>query len=520
MSVETIEAISGLWPIIVSATLLAIAFIFRDPIKGVLGNFTQLEVERGDTKVSMSQEPEEAELEKQSKVQEIDESELEESVSEKVSEQLEPGTSGEWISEMAHAFFRGDSERGEESYKRAQESERDAEQRVKNEAFYLFLSYKSGETSALGKLRELAEQTNSSPETLSNVRNWIGMSYELASDPAKAAEAYQLASEAAPTDERRAALKVSAAQCLSAAGDREMAYSGLTNEINKSNAHGALSILYKGLASQYEVAGDSELRAIALEKAIQYNPSDTRALFDAGYSFSENDFDALSLLHYNTILKFKSNHGTALNNIAVAYGELQMPVHETEFLKRAVEENNTLAASNLAKQYIDAGFAEEASQVLNRARRQDDAHPNVGRALADIADTKEKESEMEKEYLVAAREQRRFLLSFADAYIIDCENSVGNFDGNWHFSDGVAASLTEENNKLSIEWERGSKKHRIIGHIGNYGAKITKYTRKSEYSTVDLGDRGYAYLDQKGQQIEIMIMKDGTHSFMTLRRVE
>jgi Flp pilus assembly protein TadD len=403
------------------------------------------------------------------------------------------------------------------TYKRAQEAESDAIQKLQNEAFYLYLRYRCRDVSAFGKLKAMVERANAIPEALFEVYRFIGASYKFSNDFLKAAKAYENSIKNARTEEERADSTGFAADCLFAAGNQEQAYCRIMEEIRKSESSEALSALYKSLAMLYELAEDSEFRAITLEKALEYSPNDVSLRFNAAYSYGENDLDTLALLHYNTLLKFEPNDNKALNNIAVAYGELKILTQKTRFLKKAIKENETLAAANLAYQYIDAGFVEEAMQILNEAKQQENAHPNVGRALAAAAERQELDAEIEKKFIETAREQGRFLLAFAEAYFVDCA-SAASFEGAWHFFDEVEATAIRENDELKIGWERGGKKHRIVAHVKNQGARITKYTRNDDYFSNDLGDKGYAFLLQEEQQIQIMTLKGHKHSFLTLRR--
>ena len=66
------------------------------------------------------------------------------------------------------------------------------------------------------------------------------------------------------------------------------------------------------------------------------------------------------MMHYRTLLKFEPNNTGALNNIAILYGEGDMPINGVGSYKKAIQNGNALAAANLAYQYMDAGFADEA----------------------------------------------------------------------------------------------------------------------------------------------------------------
>lgn len=156
-------------------------------------------------------------------------------------------------------------------------------------------------------------------------------------------------------------------------------------------------------------------------------------------------------------------------------------------------------------------------EILDKAQQEEDPHANVGSALAAVERQREAESKSETEALNAAREQRQFLLSFAEAYF-NGHTGGHRFEGAWHFLDGVEATSERDNNQVKISWERGDEKYNITAKPKNRGAIVTTYKRPGYYYSVGSGDKGFAYLSDDGKQMEIMILTGNTHSFRTLRR--
>src|SRR5215217_1746854 len=332
MDPETINAISNLWLLALIVLLIVGVILFYKQIRSALDRLIALRFRRGDTELSSEfakSPPVEAEppayADERATPPQLEVESREESVV------VEPGTQSDPFDTMIFAFLRNDILRGEEAYKQLQEAEANAVQKLRNKAVYLYLRYKSGDTSAFEQLQNLAEEENLPSEILPTVYNFIGNCYDLGDNFLKAAEAYEAAAEAAQSEEDRATYIASAAGGLFAAGSREEAFNRVTQEIDKTSTPKALSTLYTELASLYEKTGDSELRAIALEKAIEYQPNDTDLRFGAAYSYSENDLSTLALMHYQTLLEFKPDDTMALNNLGVTYGELNMPVKRSDF---------------------------------------------------------------------------------------------------------------------------------------------------------------------------------------------
>jgi tetratricopeptide (TPR) repeat protein len=494
---ETINAISGLWllALIVLATVGII--LFRAQIRNVLDTFTTLQFRRGETELSLSKETNalEAEAPPQAQAQErgvTEQLEVAEPHQEVLG--LEEATSNDPFREMFIAFRNDGMKGGEEAFERLQETESNEVEKLRNEAVYLYLRYSHGDTAALEKLQDLAERANEAPDAKPTVFSYIGAAYKRGDDFLKAQEAYETAAETAQTEEQRAGSVVAAARCIFAAGNREEAYSRIMGQIGESDDSRALFTLYSGLASLYEQADDLELRAIALEKAIEFKPNDTQVRFDAAYSYSENDFDSLSLMHYRTLLDFTPENASALNNLGVIYGELQMQIKRANSYKEAWGHGETLAAANLANDYISVGLIDEAMDILNEAKQGEDVHPNVGSALATVDHKKETESKKETGALNTAHEQRQYLLSFAEAYFSERSVSPG-FEGNWRLPDGVEVTVARSDDKLKINWERRDQQHTMTAQVQGLGARISDYTRPGYYTSRSGAD-GFAYLSE------------------------
>jgi len=513
-----IEAIGDLWLLGIVVFFTVSVVVLRKQIRGVMERATEMRWRRGDSELTVSQQP--THIEAAPKVG----AQAEESLPSDEAD-LAPNeeaaaastTPDDPFYEMFHASRDGDRQRLEAAFERAKNAESDAGQKLMVEGWYLHFLYRLGDTTAIDQLQQLAEQVKDFPDVLSIIYGFVGEAYQLGDDFLKANEVYERAAEAAQTDKQRANYIVSSARCLFAAGKRTKSFARLKDEISGSRSREALSTLYGGLADLYHKADNSELRAIALDKAIECNPNDARLRFDAAYSYGENGLRALALMHYQTLLDFQPNNSVALNNIGVTYGELKMPMKQGEFYKKAAGRGETLAFANLAYQYMEAGLSDEASKVLKEAKEKDDVHPNVGNALSALTQRQEAELETEGDVLNASREQRQFLLSFAEAYF--SSSSSPQFEGDWRFPDGVEAKVTQNADSLQIRWTQDDKERIITARVQNCGAMVTKYSREGQYYPTSLWDKGYASLSQDNQHLDIMIVKDNKHSFLALERL-
>jgi len=156
-------------------------------------------------------------------------------------------------------------------------------------------------------------------------------------------------------------------------------------------------------------------------------------------------------------------------------------------------------------------------EILNQARAKEHVHPNVGHALSELLRKQEAETETESSVLDASHEQRQFLLSFAEAYFRK-PTSTPQFEGSWRFRDGVEATVTRNDDGLKITWTQGDGERVMAARVRNRGAKITDYLRQNQYLSTSLEDKGYAYHSEDVQHMNIMVLTNKNHSFLTLER--
>lgn len=496
-----------IWPLFLFLSLLLFFLFFKKEISEVIGRVRR--VKRGDTEVEVAQRVEGAETAPQKFIED-------EAVSRDLlprerdlPSQAEPKTTGELLNEMMDTLLDGNFEQGEEIFRQLQDAEMDQAKQLRNEGIYLYLRYQRGDTSALEKLRELADK----PDIASSAHFWIGLCYEHANDYEKAAEEHELAAQNSKSQKERAELVVSVARSLFKAGKQQAAFARLMKELGEVTVSEAISKLYEGLADLYEMADNQEFQAVAVDKALESKPNDTSLLFDAAYSYSQKQFHSLALLHYKTLLGFRPDNAAALNNIGVAYENLQMPIYSARFYRKAFETNPeyTLAAANLAFRFMNVGFAEEAVDILEKAKQRKEVHPNVGSALSALSNKKEAEANTEKHHLDAAREQQRFLRAFADAYFVSKMNCP-SFDGLWKSSGGIQLEITQNGNLIKGKWNEKDKSQEFRGKINNRGATVSIEQRYTQ--DID----GKAYISIDGKQLFIMTFKGNEHLFVTLNR--
>jgi hypothetical protein len=210
--------------------------------------------------------------------------------------------------------------------------------------------------------------------------------------------------------------------------------------------------IYQYLSDSVKILKDDNLFVVFAEKALSLNPSNDSLRFNLAYKYSEVEDDALSLYHYRILIKSNPT-GANLNNLAVAYERLKMLSKAVQFYKKASNKDSTISMANLAQQFLEAGFVEEANEQLMRATGYKEYEKdNVGRALARIESMTKEEEEKEKKTLESIESVRQFKLEYAEAYSIPFVVTE-TIQGKWATRHGEFDIALESGNLLQAERE-------------------------------------------------------------------
>lgn len=512
------------WPAVVLLFLIFFCLLFRNQVKNLLERMTKFHFKGGGAEVSVGGEM--PKIEAGQKVGREEKVTPEEKTTDETTEKKElkePVTAEDWGRAMFIAFVgKNDIDKGKEAYEKMQECESDVNKKLKNEALYYYLLFGCGDTSALKSLENLAQKDGIAPAVKHIAIRYIGLCYEKAGEPDKAGVAFKLASECSSISEsERAEDKVSLAKCLFKNDKKIEAFDLLMQEIANVREKDALSTIYEGLADIYKLAEDWEMRAIALEKLIDIQPNNTDLRFQAALCYSKKEYNNLALLHYKTMIGFQPDAHSALNNIAIAYGKLAMPIKAAKFYKKAIKQNNKLAPANLAYKYVYAGFYDEAEELLTEARKNEQIDSFVGEAISDIEKRREEESKDEEKAIKKASEQQKFMLRFAEAYfvkILDCPEITWV----WKSTEGNEVEIKQEKDKIEGTWRKSNNKYKFEGNIVNRGVRITTFKEKYVWKSKELEfveeGKGYMYITAEGDKINMMIVQEKDYSFTELVR--
>jgi tetratricopeptide (TPR) repeat protein len=419
---------------------------------------------------------------------------------------------------LLDAMHERDRPRVESIYTAIQEAagQNDAEIQ-RNEAIYLYAIFRLGDVSALGRLEQLAISDNS----VADVSWWLGACYQDSHELVRAADTFKRAADKQTKPVARAKNLISSAECLFELKRDQDAYELLSDELKVVTDTRALFELYSAFASFYQKRDNREMQALALEKAVEYVPNDTATMFNAAYAYAEAGYERLSLFHYRNILQFNPKEASALNNLGVQYDRLSMPMFSVNAYKEAAAADSTLASANLAYKYMNAGFADDAETLLDKAKQVEEVHPNVLSALASLTERNERESKTREEIMTESAPQQEFLRAYAAAFFIS--DGPDEFTGRWRYPSGAEINIDVSNGAIASDWDIGGKKYRFDGTVHHRAAKLTMHRMNYAWLSPDLEmgfekeSDAFAYVID-GERIEMMKLKDGKHEFETLVR--
>ena len=312
----------------------------------------------------------------------------------------------------------------------------------------LNLESKISKKNVLSELIELDKKSPNNPSILS----WIAFELEKYGIYKDAAEKYLISAQYEKTNFDRLFRIGYASEAYAKNKESEKALDVLLNELKEGLSKEEEFSIYKYLSDTAKILKDDGLFMVFAEKALSLNPGDDSLRFDLAYKYSELAEHALSLYHYKILTK-SNPAGANLNNLAVAYERLEMPSKAVRFYREAIKYDSTISMANLAQQFLNAGFIEEANTELKKAMGYDNYEKdNVGRALSRIESMAESEDEKEKKSLESIENVRQFKLEYAEAYSFPFVVS-DEIRGKWTTRYGELDLALESGNIIKAERE-------------------------------------------------------------------
>lgn len=503
------------WPIVVVIAFLA----FYKPIYKLISNFTRIKAGPFEADTSSQETKEEVE-EKEGQVQE---DKYKEEKEEPLEEVEQPKNLDEWRREMIFSFWKRNREGVDKAFQEVMKLDQDNLSRKNNEILFYRLSHPLGNTDAIQRLQDLRGDTDVAFEA--NMA--LGFCYANSGSFERSTHFYAQALEDAQSDDERSRATSAYSSFLYYDDKKNEAIEIIVETLSIVKGDTYKISLYKALADVYKEENDNENRAIALEKAIELKPNDSSLIFEAAYSYSHADYDALSLLHYKNARELNPEDEAVQNNLGVQYDELKMPIKSIQCYREAERFGNTLASANLAYRLINAGFTKEANDILSSANSKENVHANVNSAISIIPKDIEKEDKIEEEHNKSALKLRKWFLGFAEAKYIKGD-ALKSVSGDWKSEDGTIFHLNNEGGNIVVLWEKKillfEEKWKFEGKVFNNSSVGTTYEAKNNFqkgeSEYEKEGRGFLFCTRDAKIVKFIVVdKNGARKYFTLSKV-
>ncbi len=175
-------------------------------------------------------------------------------------------------------------------------------------------------------------------------------------------------------------------------------------------------ILLESLREYYEARKIGDLSIAALESLAEQNPGDGTRRFQLALAHSECKRHDVALYHYLKI-EHEIRDGGNWNNLGVEYHWLDLPAKSVAAYQKAVDQSETLAMANLARNYKAKGFLKEAEDLCRKALEVPNCNQDVGQVLSEVQSTLEQEGKSEAELVKKAKPKSEFFRVIGNALV-------------------------------------------------------------------------------------------------------
>lgn len=275
-------------------------------------------------------------------------------------------------------------------------------------------------------LKHLQEIAQNNP-TEYEVQLYLAKGFNRYDEFEKAADRFQIAANNPPSDEERASRLGDAAIAFSKAGLIEKSRL-LINEMAKiSSKIKNEEIILKRIRDLSGFEKEDDIYLASSEALLDFHPDDVDMRFELAFKYSELNQEDLALYHYKKI-QVGQRSATTWNNIGVANSRLDLKSNAIPAYRKAEELGSTLAMSNLANQFIGAGFLIEADEVCQRAIKIENYDKEIGNSISWIKKVEKEDREKEGTILKNTKQRRDFYRKFGRA----CGKQLPTIpSGNW-----------------------------------------------------------------------------------------
>ncbi len=365
------------------------------------------------------------------------------------------------------------------------------------EALREFFLITYGKNGSIASLEKVAKKYTEN----SQIKQYVAQAYNDYQDYEKAAQYFMEAAEKADDEDKLARLG-DATIAFFQAGNSARFDSCLVKMKNLAlQVKNGEVLLINTLCKKAEIAEDIDHVVSLKEKLLDLKPDDSNTRFSLAYKYSQSGHENLSLFHYLRI-KPQAREGASWNNLGVQCDHFGLVNKSVNAYRKAEGFKETLAMSNLAQKYIEAGFLDEAEQICSEAVQIENYHKKVAQTISRIKSDPDEEDKKENRIIEETKPSQNYYRKFGHGLTqkelhdmkglwvnkecdLDLEISNGRLlaTGSYEKKDSMNAWVTA----LRLEKTETSYPPKMIKYIVRYEAVFTGYSAKGTVTNEEVG---------------------------------
>jgi tetratricopeptide (TPR) repeat protein len=347
----------------------------------------------------------------------------------------------------------------------------DGDEKLLWQAVILRFSHKAGDTTAFDKLKAMARMNSTKPQVIKQ----LALRYKEMKEFNKAREKFLLAKDKYDASDKEQMeliidCYIEASWCLALDNNYNAAVDMLKQILTNSHFEEQKAEILGTMANISKDRGLIEEFISYAEASLSVDPLNTHLRFNLAYAYSDINRQKLALLHYKKLMDITKG-AVAMNNLGVCYSSLKLKGKSITSFFKSAEENETLAMGNLAHNYLEAGFINDARKLIDKANTLSaegiEVNPRVGSALQRNKNLEEEENETEKKLLKEAEQEREFRVKYSEASLINKCIKKNEIEGPWKTPWGeLKIDLDEKSNSFQIKVHQKVEMPRYATFLG------------------------------------------------------
>ena len=520
---KIIEAIGKTWPFLLTTALIVIVIVKWKTIWEAIGNIKVRRIKAGKAEFEFDDKEQ---TDKKEDIQDIKKS-APENTEDDVEKQKK-----DTFYDCFLALKNDDIKEATRIYEEIQKHSEPSKS-FQNELIFLYYKFLSGFTDIIGLLNDKLNDKNLGDSDRYQIHFYLGLCYQHSGNVEKTINQFNIAIELAQNEEQLSDCSFQISRTYKEAKKYEKSISVLVERIEKLDVDKNKAWLYRVLSKIYKDLDNPIMRLSCLEKSIELLPNDTNTLFDIAFDYADSGYENASIFYYLDLLSYKPKHANALNNVGSGFKTKEMLFEAVGYYKKAIAEDHTLAVGNLCFQYINAGFKDEALELINKFKNHENLEQMVIRAQDEIMNTERSRSKKMKEIKENGENISNFFKKYSDS-VLNFKSYSNYSSKEWVDETQNEINVNIKDNKVHINWTKENKfledkdEFQIEGKLDMYGCNVTFtfpetinpsfYSRKLDntehkpFRNIEKAE-GYCFLDLTNGKIEILYKKGSANYF-------